>query len=180
MSLPVIPWYRLLTVDILQLRAHFVARWLSAAPTKSTLCRLPYNSELFKVRVTLRFIASQFALVPSFLRLTTRVFFAPVVLPITSWHAPRRKHRFQQFLCCSARTRCCGNLCVSWSLPSNGCTPYNIKQVLGRTNRLLSLIWHRPHRKWRVQQFFYCCVCIRCRGNIFTEPLPSNDRGIHI
>jgi hypothetical protein len=35
-----------------------------------------------------------------------------------------------------------------------------------------------PHRKRRVQQFFYCCVCIRCGGNFFfTEPLPSNDRG---
>jgi hypothetical protein len=43
--------------------------------------------------------------------------------------------------------------------------------------------------KRRVQQFFYCCVHIRYRGNvtteplpnserdIFTEPLPSNDRG---
>jgi hypothetical protein len=28
----------------------------------------------------------------------------------------------------------------------------------------------------RVQQFFYCCVCIHCRGNIFAEPLPSNER----
>jgi hypothetical protein len=28
-------------------------------------------------------------------------------------------------------------------------------------------------------QFFYCWVCICCRGNFFTETLPSNDRGIH-
>jgi hypothetical protein len=27
----------------------------------------------------------------------------------------------------------------------------------------------------RVQQLFYCC-CIRCRGNVFTEPLRSNER----
>jgi hypothetical protein len=46
------------------------------------------------------------------------------------------------------------------------------QQVLGRTNRLLSLIWHGPHRKRHVQQFCYCC-----RGKIFTEMLPSNDRG---
>jgi hypothetical protein len=26
--------------------------------------------------------------------------------------------------------------------------------------------------------FFYCFVCIRYRGNVSTEPLPSNDRGI--
>jgi hypothetical protein len=29
------------------------------------------------------------------------------------------------------------------------------------------LIWHGPHRKRYVQQLFYCCVCIRCRGNAF-------------
>jgi hypothetical protein len=52
------------------------------------------------------------------------------------------------------------------------------QEVLGRTNRPLSLIRHGPHRKQRVQQWFYCCVCIRYRGNFSTEPLPSNDRGI--
>jgi hypothetical protein len=41
-------------------------------------------------------------------------------------------------------------------------------------------IWHVSHRKRRVQQFFYCCVRIRCRGNVFTQPLPSNGKGIHI
>jgi hypothetical protein len=49
---------------------------------------------------------------------------------------------------------------------------------LGRTNRLLSLIRHWPHSKRLVQQFFYCCVNIRYRGNVSTEPLSSNDRGI--
>jgi hypothetical protein len=39
------------------------------------------------------------------------------------------------------------------------------------------LIWHGPHRKRRVLQFFCCCVCIRYRGNGFTLLLPSN---IHI
>jgi hypothetical protein len=65
------------------------------------------------------------------------------------------------------------------------------QEVLGRTNHLLSLIRHGPHWKRCFQQFFYCCVCIRYRGNVstepmprndkgtFTEPLPSNDRGIH-
>jgi hypothetical protein len=52
------------------------------------------------------------------------------------------------------------------------------QEVLGRTNRLLSLIRHRPHWKRRVQQFFYCCVCIRYRGNFSTKPLHNNDRGI--
>jgi hypothetical protein len=37
------------------------------------------------------------------------------------------------------------------------------------------LIGYGPHRKRQVQQF-YCCVCIRCRGNVSTEPLPSNGK----
>jgi hypothetical protein len=56
--------------------------------------------------------------------------------------------------------------------------PYFVQEVLGRTNRPLSLILHGPHWKRRVQQFFYCCVCIYYRGNVSTELLPSNDRGI--
>jgi hypothetical protein len=44
-------------------------------------------------------------------------------------------------------------------------------------NCILSLIRHGPHWKLRVQQFFYCGVCIHYRGNVSTEPLPSNDRG---
>jgi hypothetical protein len=27
-----------------------------------------------------------------------------------------------------------------------------------------------------ILQFFYCCLRIRCRSIVFTEPLPSNDR----
>jgi hypothetical protein len=36
----------------------------------------------------------------------------------------------------------------------------------GKTDRLISLIRHGPHRKRLVQQVLYCCVCIRCRGNV--------------
>jgi hypothetical protein len=35
---------------------------------------------------------------------------------------------------------------------------------------------HGPNRKHRSQNFFYCCLRICCRGNMFTEPLPSNGR----
>jgi hypothetical protein len=58
--------------------------------------------------------------------------------------------------------------------------PYfeKVQEVLGKTNRLLSLLQHGPHWKRRVQQFSYCCVCIRYRGKVSTEPLPSNDGGI--
>jgi hypothetical protein len=47
------------------------------------------------------------------------------------------------------------------------------QEVLGRTNRLLSFIRQEPNRKRRVQQFFNCCVYIRCRGNVFAKP--NND-----
>jgi hypothetical protein len=45
-------------------------------------------------------------------------------------------------------------------------------------NLYRSLIRHGPHRKRRVQQFFHCWVSICYRGNVFTDPLPSSDRGI--
>jgi hypothetical protein len=51
----------------------------------------------------------------------------------------------------------------------------SFKEVRGRTNCLLPLIRHGPHRKRRVQQFFYCCVCIRGRDEVFIEGLPSNE-----
>jgi hypothetical protein len=38
----------------------------------------------------------------------------------------------------------------------------------------------KKKRKRRTQQFFYCCMCIRCRGNGFTEPLPSIDTGMRM
>jgi hypothetical protein len=41
------------------------------------------------------------------------------------------------------------------------------------------LIHHGQRRNRRVQQFF-CCIFIRCFGNMFTEPLPGNSKGIHI
>jgi hypothetical protein len=82
--------------------------------------------------------------------------------------------------------------CINWHIYSYGCKTCHLtlkQDVLGRTNRLLSLIRHGPHWKQRVQQFFYCCVSILYRGNfptellpsndtvIFTEPLPNNDGG---
>jgi hypothetical protein len=42
------------------------------------------------------------------------------------------------------------------------------------------LIRYGPQRKRHVQQFCHCCVFIRWRCSVLTEPLPSNDRGIHI
>jgi hypothetical protein len=39
------------------------------------------------------------------------------------------------------------------------------------------LIRHEPRRKQWVRQFFYCCVCIHCRGNVFIVLLLSNNRG---
>jgi hypothetical protein len=33
---------------------------------------------------------------------------------------------------------------------------------------------HEQSKKHSLQQNLYCCMRIRCRGNVFTEPLPSN------
>jgi hypothetical protein len=56
---------------------------------------------------------------------------------------------------------------------------YVLKQeVLGRNNRLLSLVRHRPRWKRCIQQFFSCCVCIHYHGNVSTDPVSSNNRGI--
>jgi hypothetical protein len=38
----------------------------------------------------------------------------------------------------------------------------------------------RIENERRAQQFFYSWVCTRYRGNLSTEPLPSNDEGIFI
>jgi hypothetical protein len=38
------------------------------------------------------------------------------------------------------------------------------------------LMRHGPHRKRRVKKFWYRYVCICCRGNDSTDPLPSNDK----
>jgi hypothetical protein len=44
-----------------------------------------------------------------------------------------------------------------------------------------ALILYEPYRKRRDQQFVYCfCLCIRCRGNVFTKPLVSNGKGLHM
>jgi hypothetical protein len=38
---------------------------------------------------------------------------------------------------------------------------------------------HGPSRKHRFQQYFYCCMRIRCRGNVFTEPLFRNGSTLY-
>jgi hypothetical protein len=43
---------------------------------------------------------------------------------------------------------------------------------------LLITLLHGPRRKYRFQQYLYCCMRIRCRRNLFTEPLPRNGSGI--
>jgi hypothetical protein len=34
--------------------------------------------------------------------------------------------------------------------------------------------FHGPSRKHRFQQYLYCCMCMRCCGKVFIEPLPRN------
>jgi hypothetical protein len=42
--------------------------------------------------------------------------------------------------------------------------------------RLLRLAGHGPKRKHIVSNNSCCCFRIRCHGNVFIEPLPSNGR----
>jgi hypothetical protein len=51
------------------------------------------------------------------------------------------------------------------------------EEVLGRTNRLLLFHTTRTSYKTARPTILLLFVCIRCRGNVFTEPLPSNDTG---
>jgi hypothetical protein len=47
------------------------------------------------------------------------------------------------------------------------------QELVGRTNHQLVFILHGLHRK-DVAKYSVVDVCIRCRGNFFTEPLRSN------
>jgi hypothetical protein len=51
------------------------------------------------------------------------------------------------------------------------------QEVLGRTNCLLSLIWHGPQWKRRVQQFLCGCVRIRYCGNLLPSRCLATIRG---
>jgi hypothetical protein len=52
------------------------------------------------------------------------------------------------------------------------------QEVLGRADRLLSLIRHGPHRRRRVKQFHWC-TCIHCRGNVITDRCVATIRDTH-
>jgi hypothetical protein len=39
------------------------------------------------------------------------------------------------------------------------------------------LMWYALHRTHCNQHSYHCCVCIHFHRNVFTELLPSNDRG---
>jgi hypothetical protein len=53
---------------------------------------------------------------------------------------------------------------------------YKNKELWAELITYFPLIRHGPNTKRRLQQFLHCCVCTRCRGNVFTEPLLINDR----
>jgi hypothetical protein len=117
-------------------------------------------------------------------------------------HGPHRKWHLQQFVVAAGTclpSHCLASMggysdpqtvlwydtdrienCLQQFLVAAGtCSPSPcLATIGGYADRptLSPLIRHGPHRKRRVHSF-YCCMCIRCRGNIFTEPLPSN---IHI
>jgi hypothetical protein len=64
-SSPVVPWWRLLTLYVVQFPRWLYCRWLSTAPITSSLHRLPYNWPLSLLLASV----------------------------ITSRHGQRRKHR---------------------------------------------------------------------------------------
>jgi hypothetical protein len=56
-----------------------------------------------------------------------------------------------------------------------------LQEFFRRTDRLLSFhyifsIWHDTDGIENTAPNYFCCVCIGCRGNLFTEPLSSNDK----
>jgi hypothetical protein len=73
-----------------------------------------------------------------------------------------------------------GNLLLI-SVSNTGICLHIVQEVRVSINRLLFLLCveylvrHGPYRKHRIKCFLYFCVCIRCSGNVFTQPLPSND-----
>jgi hypothetical protein len=68
---------------------------------------------------------------------------------------------------------------LKWNLCFSLCVILN-KKLWEELIACFPLIWHGPHRKRHVQQLFYCWWCFRCSGNVFTEPLPNNVRGMNI
>jgi hypothetical protein len=55
------------------------------------------------------------------------------------------------------------------------------QEVLGRTNRLLSFDTARNAKENDASSSsVYCCMCIRYRVKVFTEPFPINGNGIYI
>jgi hypothetical protein len=57
-----------------------------------------------------------------------------------------------------------------------GCSSRIIKLITSIHPASQPSSFQRPKRKHLSQQFFYGCLRIRCSGNSFTEPLPSNGR----
>jgi hypothetical protein len=69
------------------------------------------------------------------------------------------------------------HFCMLWLTKIVGMLTEIQQEILWRTDRLLSLIQHSPHRKWYIQQFFYCCMCIHCHGNIWPSHCPATIGG---
>jgi hypothetical protein len=53
---------------------------------------------------------------------------------------------------------------------------YRVQEVLGRINRLRSLLHRESIENATTNNSIVACIC--CRGNVFTKPLLSNEREI--
>jgi hypothetical protein len=123
------------------------APWVSRPYFTVSHLRLPFSSPPTIRRVTVEVMSLSFMLRPTVSR--------PVYLGI--------KHPFgaydQIFITCMTIT-----VLFLWGALSDE-----------RTGVFLITPLHGPSRKYRFQQYLYCCKRIRCSGNVFTEPLPRNE-----
>jgi hypothetical protein len=131
---------------------------LNPASTQETEYLTVLSQE--SVRVTLR-------LAPNPLRLTARIFSQMN----TCGHSPyitsslTRGDESVIYNCCGTRQRIHSRIRVPWDS-----RPYFTVPDSG----LFASTLHGPNIKHYSQQFLCCCLHIRCRGNLFTEPLPNN------
>jgi hypothetical protein len=63
-----------------------------------------------------------------------------------------------------------------WLHEKHAVAAWKLATFLSLHTKYSCLTRNGSHRKHRIQQFFYCCLCIHCRGNVYTYSLPSNGR----
>jgi hypothetical protein len=99
------------------------------------------------------------------------IFAGVLLVSIFLFHSCYCALLFVGFLSCILKHDCIISVYVFWCVLSV-CTYIDFSCLIYMVIRVELIL------AWRVQQYFYCCVCIRYRGNVSTEPLLSNDKEI--